>query len=110
MLDVVGLAEYADAPAEILSYGQRKLLAIAASIMARPKLVMLDEPVAGVNPTMIKRIEEVIRKITSSIVLDGQLDSCELTFADLEKIHPLWTYEKKLKSWGIDEIKSQKKR
>ena len=27
---------------------------------------------------------------------------------DLEKIHPLWTYEKKLKSWGIDEIKSRK--
>lgn len=65
LLEVVGVAEYADAPAEILSYGQRKLLAIAASIMARPKLVMLDEPVAGVNPTMIKRIEEVIRKINA---------------------------------------------
>ncbi len=65
LLEVVGLAEYANAPAEILSYGQRKLLAIAASIMARPKLVMLDEPVAGVNPTMIKRIEEVIRKINA---------------------------------------------
>ena len=29
--------------------------------------------------------------------------------ADLEKIHPLWTYEKKLKSWGIDEIKPGQK-
>jgi branched-chain amino acid transport system ATP-binding protein len=63
LLDVVGLATYANAPAEILSYGQRKLLAIAASIMPSPKLVILDEPVAGVNPTMIGRIEAVIRKL-----------------------------------------------
>ena len=65
LLATVGLADYAGAPAAILSYGQRKLLAIAASMMARPKLVVLDEPVAGVNPTMVKRIEEVIRKLNA---------------------------------------------
>jgi branched-chain amino acid transport system ATP-binding protein len=65
LLATVGLADYADAPAAILSYGQRKLLAIAASMMARPKLVVLDEPVAGVNPTMVKRIEAVIRKLNA---------------------------------------------
>ncbi|HYF17790.1 MAG TPA: AAA family ATPase, partial [Ramlibacter sp.] len=54
-----------DAPAAILSYGQRKLLAIAASIMAHPRLVVLDEPVAGVNPTMVRHIEEVIRRINA---------------------------------------------
>jgi branched-chain amino acid transport system ATP-binding protein len=63
LLATVGLADYADAPAAILSYVQRKLLAIAASMMAHPKLVVLDEPVAGVNPTMVKRIEAVIRKL-----------------------------------------------
>jgi branched-chain amino acid transport system ATP-binding protein len=63
LLATVGLADYADAPAAILSYGQRKLLAIAASMMAHPKLVVLDEPVAGVNPTMVRRIEVVIRKL-----------------------------------------------
>jgi branched-chain amino acid transport system ATP-binding protein len=65
LLATVGLADYAEAPAAILSYGQRKLLAIAASMMARPKVVVLDEPVAGVNPTMIRRIEEVIRKLNA---------------------------------------------
>ena len=65
LLATVGLTEYAGAPAAILSYGQRKLLAIAASMMARPKLVVLDEPVAGVNPTMIRRIEEVIHKLNA---------------------------------------------
>jgi branched-chain amino acid transport system ATP-binding protein len=63
LIEAVGLSEYAEAPAEILSYGQRKLLAIAAAMMAKPRIVMLDEPVAGVNPTMIRRIEAVIRQL-----------------------------------------------
>ena len=65
LLATVGLADYATAPAAILSYGQRKLLAIAASMMARPRLVVLDEPVAGVNPTMVRRIKDVIRKLNA---------------------------------------------
>jgi branched-chain amino acid transport system ATP-binding protein len=65
LLATVGLADYATAPAAILSYGQRKLLAIAASMMSRPRLVVLDEPVAGVNPTMVRRIEHVIRKLNT---------------------------------------------
>ena len=65
LLDTVGLGEYAQAPAAVLSYGQRKLLAIAAAMMARPRLVLLDEPVAGVNPTMIRRIERVIQRLNS---------------------------------------------
>lgn len=63
LLGVVGLGEYAEAPAAILSYGQRKLLAIAAAMMARPRLIMLDEPVAGVNPTMIRRIEDTLHRL-----------------------------------------------
>ena len=47
----------------MLSYGQSKLLAIAAAMMAHPRLVILDEPVAGVNPTMIRQIEAVIRAL-----------------------------------------------
>ncbi|MCC7273268.1 MAG: ATP-binding cassette domain-containing protein, partial [Alphaproteobacteria bacterium] len=66
LLGLVGLADYADAPAEILSYGQRKLLALAATMMARPKLVVLDEPVAGVNPTMIRRVEAAIRTMNEA--------------------------------------------
>jgi branched-chain amino acid transport system ATP-binding protein len=65
LLATVGLADYATAPAAILSYGQRKLLTIAASMMSRPRLVVLDEPVAGVNPTMVRRIEHVIRKLNA---------------------------------------------
>jgi ABC-type branched-subunit amino acid transport system ATPase component len=63
LLDLIGLDAYADAPSAVLSYGQRKLLAIAAAMMAHPKLVVLDEPVAGVNPTMVRRIEQAIHTL-----------------------------------------------
>jgi branched-chain amino acid transport system ATP-binding protein len=63
MLALVGLSDYARAPSSILSYGQRKLLAICAAMMARPRLVVLDEPVAGVNPTMAARIADTIHRI-----------------------------------------------
>ena len=78
LLAVIGLSHYADAPAAALSYGQRKLLAIAATMMARPKLVILDEPVAGVNPTMIRNIETAIRKLNDDgvalIIIEHNVD------------------------------------
>ena len=61
LLDSVGLADRADAPAGSLSYGQRKLLAFAAALMPDPELVLLDEPAAAVNPTMINQMKEQIR-------------------------------------------------
>ena len=61
LLDSVGLAGRADAAAGSLSYGQRKLLAFAAALMPDPELVLLDEPAAAVNPTMINQMKEQIR-------------------------------------------------
>ena len=60
LLDSVGLGARADAPAGSLSYGQRKLLAFAAALMPDPGLVLLDEPAAAVNPTMISQMKEQI--------------------------------------------------
>lgn len=59
-LNLVGIEKYADAPAGILSYGQRKLVAFAMCLMGRPQLIILDEPLAGVNPTVIRRISDLI--------------------------------------------------
>jgi branched-chain amino acid transport system ATP-binding protein len=63
LLDLVGLGEKADAPAGSLSYGQRKLLAFAAALMPDPELLLLDEPAAAVNPTMINQMKEHIRTL-----------------------------------------------
>jgi len=61
ILQSVGLAAKANDYAGALSGGQRKLLEIARALMARPKLVLLDEPAAGVNPTLINQICEYIQ-------------------------------------------------
>jgi ABC-type branched-subunit amino acid transport system ATPase component len=65
LLDLVGLSRYIEAPAGILSYGQRKLLALAGALMTEPHIILLDEPVAGVNPTMIRLIEQAIVQINA---------------------------------------------
>jgi ABC-type branched-subunit amino acid transport system ATPase component len=62
LIESVGLTALIDAPATILSYGQKKLLAFAAAMMSRPQLIVLDEPVAGVNPTRINEVAAILRK------------------------------------------------
>jgi ABC-type branched-subunit amino acid transport system ATPase component len=57
-----GLGKVADLPASQLSYGQRKLLEFAAVLMSEPKLVLLDEPTAGVNPNLVATMERHIRE------------------------------------------------
>ena len=49
-------------PAGRLSYGQRRLLEFASVLMAEPVLVLLDEPTAGINPIMVKTMEDHIRR------------------------------------------------
>jgi ABC-type branched-subunit amino acid transport system ATPase component len=61
LLRLVGLHGRAAAPAGSLSYGQRKLLAFAAALMPDPELLLLDEPAAAVNPTMINQMKDHIR-------------------------------------------------
>jgi ABC-type branched-subunit amino acid transport system ATPase component len=61
LLDEFGLAAMADVPAAELSYGQRKLLEFAAVLMSEPRLVLLDEPTAGVNGVMVETMERHVR-------------------------------------------------
>jgi ABC-type branched-subunit amino acid transport system ATPase component len=62
-LDEFRLSPVADLFASELSYGQRKLLEFAAVLMSRPRLVLLDEPTAGVNPVLIETMEQHIRQL-----------------------------------------------
>lgn len=62
LLEEFGLAAHAEHPAGELSYGQRKLLEFASVLMSEPKLVLLDEPTAGVNPTLVATMEQHIRR------------------------------------------------
>jgi len=60
ILDSIGLGEKAQDYAGALSGGQRKLLEIGRALMTEPKLILLDEPAAGVNPTLIAQISDHI--------------------------------------------------
>ena len=65
LLDFVGMRKYRDVRASALSYGQQKLLELAQILMLDPKLIMLDEPAGGINPTLIERIGETIRELNA---------------------------------------------
>lgn len=61
LLEEFRLERVADLTAAELSFGQRKLLEFAALLMSDPKLVLLDEPTAGVNPVLIETMEAHVR-------------------------------------------------
>jgi branched-chain amino acid transport system ATP-binding protein len=63
LLEEFGLGRLAQERAGRLSYGQKKLLEFATVLMSKPRIVLLDEPTAGVNPVMVERIEERIRDL-----------------------------------------------
>ena len=60
LLEYLGIAGLRDNLASNLSYGQQKLLDFGMALMPEPQLVLLDEPLAGVNPTMIKHLVDHI--------------------------------------------------
>jgi ABC-type branched-subunit amino acid transport system ATPase component len=62
-LDIFGLADRASVPADALSYGEKKRLDLARAFVSNPKLVLLDEPVAGLNPDETERVGTLIRQM-----------------------------------------------
>jgi neutral amino acid transport system ATP-binding protein len=63
LLEVFNLARLADAYAGTLSGGQRKLLELARALMTRPRLLLLDEPMAGINPTLGRRLLDHMQRL-----------------------------------------------
>jgi branched-chain amino acid transport system ATP-binding protein len=63
LVELIGLQHYWEIETGILSYGQKKLVALAAALMPHPKIVVLDEPVAGVNPSRIREIEAALGEL-----------------------------------------------
>lgn len=62
-LQFVGLADRAPAAAGELSYGQQKLLTLACCLATEARILLLDEPVAGVHPEMVERILGLLRRL-----------------------------------------------
>ncbi len=62
LLEFVGLYEKRHLPAGTLSFGQQKLLEFAMALMNEPEMLMLDEPTAGINPTLINGLIDRLRR------------------------------------------------
>jgi len=63
LLKQVGLESFVDSYAGILSGGQRKLLDLARAMMAKPTMLLLDEPFAGVNPALVEKLVNVLQTL-----------------------------------------------
>jgi branched-chain amino acid transport system ATP-binding protein len=78
LLAFVTLDRLADQPARILSGGQRKLLELARVMMAEPRLILLDEPAAGVNAqlldTIVARILDINRRGVTLLIIEHNMD------------------------------------
>lgn len=78
LLAFVGITHLAHEKAKNLSYGQKKLLEFASVMMSDPKLIMLDEPAGGVNPTLLEsiidRILQLNKKGITILIVEHNMD------------------------------------
>ena len=68
-LETVGLQDYLDEKPENLSYGIQRRLEIARALTCNPKVLLLDEPAAGLNPTEVGELTELIQMLSSTMDL-----------------------------------------
>jgi branched-chain amino acid transport system ATP-binding protein len=79
MIEMFRLQHVARLPAGSLSYGQQKLIDIAMAFMPAPRLVLLDEPCAGVNPSLVDQLRELLLELNkaqggSFVVIEHNMD------------------------------------
>lgn len=78
LIEVIELTDKSDILAEGLSFGQQKLISISQALMLDPDIILLDEPLAGVNPTMENKILELIHDMhdegTTFVFVEHDMD------------------------------------
>jgi branched-chain amino acid transport system ATP-binding protein len=79
MIELFRLKHVAHLYAGTLSYGQQKLIDIAMAFMPAPRLVLLDEPCAGVNPSLVDQLRELLVELNkvqggSFVVIEHNMD------------------------------------
>ena len=79
-LELLDLAKYADSSATALPYGLQRRVEIARALVSEPKLLMLDEPAAGLNPEEVLQLVDFLKEIKSKfegialLVIEHRMD------------------------------------
>lgn len=110
LLDFFNMADLADAPAGSLPYGAQRRLEIARALATSPKIVLLDEPAAGMNPSETAELMENIRRIRDNFGIAVMLieHDMKLVMSICEGICVL-DHGKVIAKGTPDQIKSNKK-
>ncbi|MGA9775528.1 MAG: ABC transporter ATP-binding protein [Candidatus Dormiibacterota bacterium] len=81
LMKTFGMADKANEKAGRLSGGQRRAVEIMRALMMRPKLLLVDEPMAGLNPKLTRELEEVLMTLReqglSVLIIEHELDTVE---------------------------------
>ena len=104
-LAVVDLAERADIPAAELSHGERRQLEMAMALALKPRLLLLDEPMAGMGPEgshSLTRFLDVLRQEVPILLIEHDM---EAVFSLADRISVL-VYGRVIASGSVDEIRS----
>ena len=78
VLDEIGLADKAHAPIDALSHGEQRALEVGLAIASRPRLVLLDEPMAGMGNDESRRMEALIARLrqhTTVLLIEHDVDA-----------------------------------
>ncbi|MGI6853522.1 ABC transporter ATP-binding protein [Mesorhizobium sp. 1B3] len=63
LLELVGLSDYRHEKARLLSYGRKRALELATTLAMDPKVMLLDEPMAGMSPEDVRRVTDLIARL-----------------------------------------------
>ena len=86
LLERVGLGARAETPARALSHGERRQLELAVALARRPRVLLLDEPTAGMSPAETARITELIASLDRSLTLVIVEHDMDVVFRLAERI------------------------
>ena len=110
LMDTFGITQFADSSATALSYGNQRKVEIARALATNPKLLLLDEPAAGMNPKETAELSEIIHKIKKDYELSILLIEHDMKFVNAmcEELTVLDYGEKIFEGKPADAIVDQK--
>lgn len=104
ILERVGLAERAGVEVSTLSHGERRLLEIALALALRPKVLLLDEPMAGLGPEGTRQLTEFLKPLKHEAAILLVEHDMDAVFALADRISVL-VYGKVIASGPVEEIR-----